>query len=90
MFSYFIGHKITIREIRNVFGVSKSTAFLYLKEMGRDLASKAVSSIKFPSRNEYEELSAGFEAFAGLKNILLAIDGTEFQITKPMCEPGAF
>ncbi len=83
MFLYFIGHKCTYREIRELFGIPKSTAYIYLKEMSDLLLPITKDYIRFPKRDEFLELCNGFERIGGVENCLLAIDGTEIQISKP-------
>lgn len=55
LFLYFLAHKITYRELRNLFGIPKSTVFLYMSEMIDKMCQKAYTYVKFPSENEYLE-----------------------------------
>lgn len=54
LFCYFIAHKVTYREIRNVFGIPKSTIFVFVNEVAQLLAQKAIECIKFHTTEEYK------------------------------------
>ncbi|KRH94048.1 putative nuclease HARBI1 [Pseudoloma neurophilia] len=90
VFIFFISHKTTYRLIQEQFGVSKSTLFDWITELAVVMSSIAHEKIKFPTKEEYEELTQGFEEICGVKNCLLALDGTEIQISRPNSQPFSY
>jgi hypothetical protein len=83
---YYLTHSGSFSETAQVFGMSKSTAVRFFKEITDILVDSMASEIiRLPVRNdpEWQTLSNGFEAICGFPNCCLAIDGTLFEIERP-------
>lgn len=83
MILHYLGHDISIRGISNLFGISKSTVMDHINEILEILTKTAHLYIEFPSENEYEFLNQCFGRSGRSTGVILSIDGTHFNITKP-------
>ncbi len=83
VFLYFVGHGITYRSLRKMFGLSHTWLFKMVEEMAVFLSKVAKEEIKFPIPEEYESLKSEFEKYGSVRGAILSIDGTHVYINKP-------
>ena len=78
----------TIRKIREIFGIPKSTIHDTIRKACDVIYEIAIKEVKLPRPEEFEELKLGFcRGNNNFNNVILCIDGTHFEITKPREDP---
>ena len=88
IFIFFVTHLNTYRKTREIFGTPKSTIFEIVKKIGKLLYKIAIKEVCFPVNEEFDDLKSGFSrGNHNFHNVILAIDGTHFEITKPKSDP---
>ena len=90
MFLYFISHSTTYRELRELFGVPKSTICDILHQIADFIYGFASLRIKFPEEDEISALRTGFADLSADTGVILAIDGTHIPICKPEETPFSY
>jgi hypothetical protein len=75
---YYLAHSANLRESAALFGMSKTSGIRYLWEIVEIIVHDlSPTTIRFPSTlAEWNAISAGFKAIAGVPYVCGAIDGT--------------
>ena len=84
LFLTYTGHTVVYRLIRELFGISLTTAFRLINRMTNFIYLHAQDYVFLPNRNELEELATGFEQLGNISGNVLSIDGTFIRIKKPV------
>ena len=83
LFLGYACHKSTIRGLRELFVISKSTLHRKMNEISSFLFEISPLYIKLPSDEDFETLSASFLLRGRVTKTILAIDGTHIPIVAP-------
>lgn len=83
MYLWYVSNTITYRQLANLFGVCKSSAWSAVKRVSAWMISISHLYIKWPKPNEIENEALKFEAKNGIPHIIGAIDGTHIEIKAP-------
>jgi hypothetical protein len=83
LFIYYCAQGTSLRELRSLFGVPKTTIHRYVVEIAICLSRLSHRDIKFPTNAEFPELVEGLARPNNPTNAILVIDGTHVAISKP-------
>lgn len=83
IYVWYISNTITLRQLGNLFGVSKSSAWGVVGRVSSWLVSKADVYIKWPQGERISENCRQFEAKKKLRGVIGAIDCTHITIAAP-------
>lgn len=83
-FLWYMANTNTFREIANLFGISRSTAWSIVKRVTLWLISIGHEYVKWPSREEIAQNMATMEAKTKMPGILGCIDGSHIRIKAPV------
>ena len=83
---YYLGHAITMRQLREQMGLPTTSIFRYLEEITTIFANLAKEKITFPTIQVVGECISGM-AEVNSHNIYYAIDGSEIPINRPSINP---
>ena len=83
LFLTYISHSVVYRLVRELFGISLSTAFRKIEYFSNFLAGVSNDFIKLPSLEEFPSLSEGFFNLAPEPGTVLVVDGSYIPINKP-------
>lgn len=81
---WYISNTCTFRELGNLFGIAKSTAWRIVSRVAKWLISLSHIFIKWPQEDEFRIESQKFEDKRGIPGVIGAIDCTHVTIKKPM------
>ena len=86
VFLYYISDEEHYRKTANVFGISRSSVSLIVKEVSCEIVKNMTSMyIKLPpKKEEVKHLTKMFHETYGFPQCLKAIDGTHIEITQPV------
>lgn len=84
LFLWYIANTITFRQLANLFGVCKSTAWTIVNKVSNWLVTISPDYIYWPHANEMPNVIAKFEQKRKIPHILGAIDVTHIRIKKPV------
>lgn len=87
VFLWYIGNSLTFRQLGNLFGIAKSTAWKVVIQVSEFLVQLGPQYIVWPSPEGIAKISAGFREVNGIPNIVGAIDGTHIRIKAPKYHP---
>lgn len=90
LFIWYISNTETFREIGNLFGVTKSTAWRVITRVSQWLIGIGHEYIQWPSSSEVQAISSKFEAKHRIPDIIGAIDCTHIRIKAPKEDKTAF
>lgn len=83
LYIWYISNTCTFREIANLFGVAKSTAWSVVSRVAKWLISLSHLFIKWPKGDEVRESAEKFYEKKRIPGIIGAIDCTHIRIRKP-------
>lgn len=80
---WYLSNTETFRQVSDRFDVSLSSAHRCLLRVLKFFLSLRIEYIKWPTMNEYREISVGFRMKQGIDGIIGAIDGCHVRIRRP-------
>ena len=83
MYLWYISNTITYRQLGNLFGVSKASAWRVVNRVSAWVLSISHLYIKWPEGNQVLTAASKFEMIKGIPHIIGAIDGTHVTIKAP-------
>lgn len=85
MYAYvwYISNTCTFRELGNLFGIAKSTAWSVVSRVAKWLVSISHSFIKWPEGNMVNVTAQKFQSHRGIPRVIGAIDCTHVKIRPP-------
>lgn len=83
IFTWYIANTVTFRQLSNLFGISKSSAWKVVVRVSSWLVTISHNYIKWPVEEEMVIQSAKFEQRKGIPGVIGAIDGTHIRINAP-------
>lgn len=87
VFLWYIGNTLTFRQLGNLFGIAKSTAWKVVTQVSQFLVLLGPKYIVWPSIAGIAKHSAHFRELKGIPNVVGAIDGTHIRIKAPKHHP---
>lgn len=90
LFIWYLSNTSTFREIANLFGVSKSSAWRVVTRVSGWLIGIGHEYIKWPSSSDVQTISAKFERNHKIPDVIGAIDCTHIRIKAPKENRTAF
>jgi hypothetical protein len=85
---YFLGHKVTLQELSDLFGIPKTSCWRAISELTKLITGRlAMRVIRLPSVDEMEALAAKFALLRPIQGTILAVDGTHLPIEAPLTCP---